>query len=159
MVNPMIRWNWVFSAFILLWALPIGDDEQGSVLPEPINMPSHTTRKPPSPKDLPKRLDSKILNISSNVKIDEKQFKQQFAKQAVALDLRHCLRNSMQSSEGALAVAAQLEKSGQLINIRIIDSEKTLPSCGVEIISSMNFRGLVPPIEAAEHTIYWRIEW
>ena len=155
----MRRLQSVLAVFLILWSISIGDEKnplESSSLDKGIPSPIFN-----QPLKVPaaQRLLPKTLNINSKVKINHKQFIDSFSRQAVALDLGHCLRSAMRQSDAALAVAAELEKNGQLRNIRIIDSDKQLPPCADEIISSMDFQSLVPPIEGAGHTIYWRVDW
>lgn len=150
-----------FAVFFLLilWSSPIGLEDLSVETPASGTKTSSNSSKSNLGTIKAKTLDSKTLNIASKVKIDQKQFIKQFSRQAVTLDLGHCLRTSLRENEGVIAVAGELEKGGMLTNVRMIDSEKELPTCAQQVISEMKFPDLIPPIEGAGHTIYWRIDW
>ena len=155
----MTPWSLGVMIVLILWATPIGPEELSLIYEKSDDDSTQRRKVKDDQNQSQKPRHSRGLEISSKVKIDHTQFLKQFSQQALALDLRHCLRTEFGQADGAMAVAAELEKNGRLVHVRIIDADKSLPKCASEILEQMSFLTLARPIESAGHTIYWHVDW
>jgi hypothetical protein len=147
--------GWIIAAVVLLWPTDIGPEELpvGNTEPKQIE----PTEKP-KPAGQAKRAFRKQIFQNEEFGDAERQiFLQSFKRQAAGAFM-DCLRAWRESPFDILLIG-DLQKSGQLRNVKLLGEQTELPSCAMDGVKMMNFKAVSAAMKSESQVIQWRVDW